>query len=195
MQKIVLLFVGVLVSSLTFARTGDVDTKRISAFAVVKKAGSSYKLIYRSPEILDVTITILNEKNVQVFKETVKKSSGFIRPYNLENLPAGSYTFEINRENFKGTELVKEESADSESETLKLSALIKIQDGQYLLTAPSKEKEKLSIKISTENGDMLYNESVMTKGAFVQLYSIKNPSGTFSFEIEDGHGHTKTFVK
>jgi hypothetical protein len=195
MKKIVLLFVGVLISSLTFARTGDEDTKGASEFAVVKKAGSSYKLIYKSQEKEDVTVTILNEKNEIVYKEIVKRSNGFIRPYNLENLPSGSYAFKIDRKSSKGTEVVRVESVDNENDTLKLSALIKVQEGKYLLTAPAKNNEQLAIKISNERGEIIYNERVLTTGAFAQLYSLRNLTGIFSFEIEDDQGKVKTFVK
>jgi hypothetical protein len=195
MKKIALLFVGVLVSSLTFARTWDEGTKDASEFAVVKKAGSSYKLIYKSKEKEDVTVTILNEKNEIVYTETVKRSDGFIRPYNLENLPSGSYAFKIDRKSSKGTQIVKVESTDNENETLKLSALVKVKEGRYLLTAPAKNNEQLAIKILNEKGEIIYNESVLTTGAFAQLYNLKNLTGVFSFEIEDEHGHIKSFVK
>jgi hypothetical protein len=195
MKKIILLFVGVLVSSLTFARTGEEDSKNASEFALVKKTGSLYKLIYKSSTPMDVTVTILNAESKIVYKEIVRKSSGFIRPYNLESMPAGPYTFKVEKGDLTERQTVYVNSVDTESETLQLTSLVKIQEGKYMLASAGKDQEQLSIQIFNEEGDMIYNASKLIDGAFAQLYTLKDLSGTFSFKIADNHGQVKTFIK
>ena len=95
MKKKMLLFVSLLVTTLTFASSNRHAQSLDSGVAVVKKEGASYNLIYTAIMASDVTVTILNKDNSIVFKEIIKKSDGFIRPYNFKNLPEGKYTFKI----------------------------------------------------------------------------------------------------
>jgi hypothetical protein len=95
MKKGALLFISALVSVLTLAGSNEEAQRLDSGVTVVKKEGASYHLIYTSVEASDVTVTILNKDNGIIFKETIKKSEGFIRPYNFKNLPEGKYTFKI----------------------------------------------------------------------------------------------------
>ncbi len=194
MKKFTILFVSVLVSSLTFARTGDEGTKSASGFAVVKKADSSYKLIYKSSETSNVTITILNDNNEVMFKETIKNSDGFLRPYNLESLPAGQYTFKIENGLVSQTETI-DLRVHPDSDALKMASVVKIEEGRYMLALAGKGAEQIGIKISNEKGETLYNESEMTKGAFARVYNLVNLSGRISFEITDGNGKVRTIVK
>ncbi len=195
MKKITILFVGVLMSALTFARTGDEGTKSASGMAVVKKEGSSYKLIYKSAEAADVTVTIFNSTNDVVFRETIKKSNGFIRPYNLENLSEGQYTFKIVSGSTSQTEIIDHHATLATSEALKLSALVKIKEGRYMLSLTTKSQERLGIKIYTDKGEKLYDDNATASGQFAQLYNLGNLSGLFSFEITDSNGQVKTIVK
>jgi hypothetical protein len=194
MKKITILFVSILVSSLTFARTGDEGTKSASRFAVVKKDVSSYKFIYKSAETSDVTITILNNNKEIMFKETIKNSNGFLRPYNLESLPAGQYTFKIENGLMSQTETI-DLRAQVDSDAFKMASVIKIEEGRYLLALAGKGAEQIGIKIYNEKGETLYDESEITKGAFARVYSLVNLSGPISFEITDSKGDVKKFVK
>lgn len=194
MKKFTALFVSVLVSSLTFARTGDEVTKSASSFAVVKKADSSYKLIYKSSETSNVTITILNDNKEVMFKETIKNSDGFLRPYNLESLPAGQYTFKIENGLVSQTETI-DLRGHADSDALNMASVVKIEEGRYMLALAGKGAEQIGIRISNEKGETLYDESEMTKGAFARVYNLVNLSGRISFEITNGNGKVRTIVK
>jgi hypothetical protein len=195
MKKIAILFVGALMSALTFARTGDEGTKSASGMTVVKKDGSSYKLIYKSEEAADVTVTIFNTDKHIVFTEIIKKSNGFIRPYNLENLAEGQYTFKIVSGSTSQTEIIDHHATLAKSEALKLSALVKIKEGRYMLSLTTKSEERLGIKIYNDKDEKLYDDNATASGQFAQLYNLGNVSGLFSFEITDGNGQVKKFVK
>jgi hypothetical protein len=163
--------------------------------AVVKKDGSSYKLIYKSAEASDVIVSILNATNDIVFIETIKKSNGFLRPYNLENLPEGQYTFKIVSGSTSQTETIDLRAATIDSDVLKLASVVKIEEGRYMLALTSKDKEQVGIRISNENGETLYSESKITSGAFAQVYNLKNGLGLFTFEITASNGQVRKFVK
>ncbi len=194
MKKFTVLFVSVLFSSLTFARTGDEGTKSAAGFAVVKKTDSSYKLIYKSAETTNVTITILNSNNEVMFKETIKNSDGFLRPYNLESLAAGKYTFKIENGLVSQTETI-DLRGHADSDALKMASVVKIEEGRYMLALAGKDAEQIGIRITNEKGEILYDESEMTKGAFARVYNLVNLSGRISFEITDGNGNVKTIAK
>lgn len=49
--------------------------------------------IGKTPEKLHVFI--YNEKNREIFKETIRSKNGIKKPYNISNLPYGEYRFEI----------------------------------------------------------------------------------------------------
>jgi hypothetical protein len=106
MKKIKLLFIGVLFSSLAFANSGHGDIKDTLSFVVTKYEASLYKLVYRSEEASDVVITILNKDEKVVFMEVIKKSDGFVRPYNFKKLPVGQYTFRIESESASHAEII-----------------------------------------------------------------------------------------
>jgi hypothetical protein len=195
MKKIAILFVGVLMSALTFARTGDEGTKSASGMTVVKKDDSSYKLIYKSAAASDVTVTILNSNNDIIFKETIRKSDGFLRPYNLERLPIGQYTFKIVSGSTSHTEIIDLRKPAVDSELLKLASLVKIEEGRYMLAMTGKGEGKIGVRISNEQGETLYDENKSTHGAFAEVYNLGNVSGLFSFEITDDNGQVKKFVK
>ncbi len=95
MKKISLLLMGVLVSSLTFAGRRDESPKSVTGMAVIKSNTASFKLIYKAEAASDVRVKIFDSRDVLVFSETIRKSDGFIRPYNFENLPEGTYSIRI----------------------------------------------------------------------------------------------------
>ena len=95
MKKITMLMLSVLVSTLTFAGRRDDAPKSTAGIAVVKRDVNAYKLIYKSAEKSDVSVQIYNEKNVLIFSEVIRKSDGFIRPYNFESLGQGEYTIKV----------------------------------------------------------------------------------------------------
>jgi 5-hydroxyisourate hydrolase-like protein (transthyretin family) len=194
MKKITILFVSVLVSSLTFARTGEEGTKSASGFAVVKKDDSSYKLIYKPAKTSDVTITILNNNKEVMFKETIKNSDGFLRPYNLESLPAGQYTFKIESGSISQSEVI-DLRGHLNSDALKMASIIKIEEGRYMLALAGKGEEQIGIRILNDKGETLYDQNEMIKGAFARVYNLVNLSGSISFEITDSKGEVKKFVK
>ena len=189
MKKISLLLVSVLISSFTFARPED--PKGTSGMAVVKKSATSYKLIYKAEQAADVKIQIFDGKNQLVFKETIKKSDGFARPYNFESLPDGAYTIKIDNGLNWLTETVDYRAAKIEN----TAHLVSLKDGKFLLTVAGKGDERLTVRIFDQEGKRVYDDGNVVKGNFAQVYNLSNLQGPFSFEVTGKSGATNIVNK
>jgi len=71
-----------------------------SSVRVVRVEGSSlFKLLYKSEKSQSVKISLLDEKGNSIFKETLKSTNGFVRPYNFSGAEEGNYTIQVQDEN------------------------------------------------------------------------------------------------
>ncbi len=187
MKKIILLCVGVLVSSLTFASRLDNSPKSTSGMAVLRQDENSFKLIYKSELESDVKVQILDGNNKVVFSETIKKSSGFVRPYNFGNLKEGEYTINLNN----GSNSMTETFSYSRGNPEKLAQLIHLSDSKYLLTVAGHGEDLISVNIINGIGEIIHSENIPVFGDFAQVYDLGKLKGDFSFEIKDHIGATK----
>ena len=88
MNKIFFLIAtGLMVSSLAM---GNVTTPDDEAKFQVLQTGSVVRVLYKAATNNDVKIFIYDAKNGKVFSEILNNTSGFVRPYNLANLPIGN---------------------------------------------------------------------------------------------------------
>ena len=114
MKKNYLLLAGMLVSSLAFGGRRGEGPKGSSGIAIVKKSATSYKLFYKSELASDVKVKIFNAENDLVFAETIKNSSGFIRPYDFARVGEGEYTIRVDNGSNLMTEKFQYQSGRSE---------------------------------------------------------------------------------
>ncbi len=193
MKKITLLLVGVLATSMTFAGDKKDDSKSASGMAVVHSNFSSYKLIYKSEEVTDIKVKIFNSNNEEIFSEVIKKSSGFARPYNFDNLPEGVYTIRIDN----GSNWLTETIDYRPSQIDKNAHVVSLKDGKYLLSlvGQNESPEKFEVDIFNDKGERLHSETISVSGNFAQLFNLKDMNGPFSFEITGKNGGSKTVVK
>src|SRR5690606_17544863 len=61
----------------------------------VLKNGPLVKVFYQGEETGKVKVTIYDGKGRVVFKEIMKDTQNFMRPYNFSRLPSGRYTIEL----------------------------------------------------------------------------------------------------
>ena len=189
MKKITLLFVGVLVSAFTFAGSPDENPKPVSGMEVVKRDDNSFKVIYKSEEASDVKIEIYDQKKTLVYHETIKKSSGFSRPYSLKGLVESEYTVRIDNGSDWMTKTV------SMSKPEKLATLIALHDGKYLLAVSGKGQDKIHVRVFNEQGETIHTETTSVYGDFAKVFDMSGVKGTFTFEVSDQEGLEKTITK
>lgn len=191
MKKTVsLLAVLMVMSTLTFARRLDTPAAAAASGMAVMKTGSIFKVFYKGPKENTVKVTILNSDKEIVYKEIVKNTAGFARPYNFVNLPEGDYSIEVNDETGTRIERVSHHTGSIQ----KLAHLSRLNGDteRFILTVSNKDSENLQIKIYTEDQTLIYSGNEKIKGDFAKIYNLEKITGKVSFEISDDKGVTKT---
>jgi len=190
MKKISLLFVGVLFCTLVFANGTD-EPGPSSSVAVTNSTGSSlFKLYYSAYMPDDVTVTIYNQSGKLLLSEKMKKTDGFIRPYNFERLDEGNYTIEV--ENDEGRHIEKVHYSAGKID--KLINIVKLADeGKYLLTVASKGADNVTINIYNTSDELIYSQERFVEKEFAEVINLKNRK-TFTIEVTDSNGVLKTLT-
>jgi hypothetical protein len=189
MKKIMVLAVGVLFSTLVFANGTDEPSS--SSFKVTNSGSDLFKVFYKASKSNDVKISIINEKERVVFSETVKKTDGFMRPYNFENLPEGRYIIDIQDENGEHVQKVNYGALKVEKQ-VNISRVQSEKD-KYLLSGISQGADKIIVRIYDADGKIAYEETHDVDGAFARLYNLKDIKGIFMIEVSDNTKILKTF--
>jgi hypothetical protein len=186
MKKNLLIAVGVLLCTGVFA--GGIKDP-VTGLAIINKTGTStYKVFYKNSEASDVRISIIDSDNKVVFREKLSNVAGFVRPYNFSELAEGEYILQI--EDNSG---IRKEQVSYHSGGVKnLFNVVRLADeNKYLVTAPGKENETVTVKIYNQEGQILHNESSSSNEAFARVYKLEKVSGSITFEITDSTGASK----
>jgi hypothetical protein len=188
MKKISLLFVGVLFCTLVFANGTD-ETSSSSSVAVTNSSGSSlFKLYYTAYMEGDVKVSIMNQSGKLLFTEKVKKTNGFIRPYNFERLEAGDYTIQI--ENAEGKRVEKVHYSAGKVE--KLINIVKLpEEGKYLLSVASDGADHVNVNIYNVDDELIHSQSSFVNRQFAEVINLKGIHA-FTIEVTDSNGLLKT---
>ena len=190
MKKISLVFVVVLFCTQVFANeTDEPIAPNSSSVAVTNLSGSSlFKLYYTAYTAGDVRVKILNHSGRVVFTEKFKKTDGFIRPYNFEDMAAGDYTIQI--ENTGGKHIEKVHYSAGKIE--KLINIVKLaEEGKYLLSVSSKGADHVNVNIYNEHNELIHSESRYINKEFAEVINLKGIND-FTIEVTDSKGLLKT---
>ena len=188
MKALRLVLAGVLFSTCAFAGVVD-EPASAEGVAVTHVTGSSVlKVYYTSVQAGDVKVSILNQKDQTVFSETIKKISGFVRPYNLTGLAAGKYTIVIQDKNGKREEVVNYSAGKIE----KLINIVRLpEDGKYLLSVKSNASDKINVNVYDRDNRLIHSEARDIKKDFAEVLNLKSIN-EFTIEITDSQGVLKT---
>jgi flagellar hook assembly protein FlgD len=186
MKKNLLIAVGVLLCTGVFA--GGIKDP-VTGLAIINKTGTStYKVFYKNSESSNVKISIIDSNNKVVFKEKLSNVEGFVRPYNFSELAEGEYTLQI--EDNSG--IRKEQVSYRSGRVKNLFNVVRLAEtNKYLVTAPGKWAETVTVKIYNQDGEILHNESSNSAEAFARVYKLEKVSGSVTFEITDSTGASK----
>ena len=189
MKKISLLFVGVLFCTLVFANGTDEPTVSTSSVAVTNLSGSSlFKLYYTAYTAGDVRVSIMDHSGKLVFTEKLKKTDGFIRPYNFERLAAGDYTIQIENADGKRVEKVHYNAGkiDKQINIVKLP-----EEGKYLLSVASKSADHVHVNIYNVKDELIHSQVNFVNKQFAEVFNLKGIQA-FTIEVTDSNGLLKT---
>lgn len=188
MKALQMVLAGVLFSTCAFAGVVD-EPASAEGVAVTHVTGSSVlKVYYTSAKAGDVKVSILNKNERVVFSETIKRISGFVRPYNLTGLTAGEYTVIIEDKNGSRKEVVDYSAGKID----KLINIVRLpEDGKYLLSVKSKASDKINVNVYDGNNKLIHSEARDIKSDFAEVLNLKSIN-EFTIEITDSQGVIKT---
>ena len=193
MKKINLLFLAVIFSVMAFANVTDEGTSSASGFTVVNLNHSSiFKVIYKAAEKSNVKLSILDNKGVLIFQETMRQTDGFVRPYNFANIGAGEYVIELESGNSKRAEKIIYSTGKIER-TGKVVNINKLagQENKYVVALSMPAQDIVTINIFDEAHELIHSETHRVYGEFGQVYNLKKLK-SFTIEISDSSGLVKT---
>ncbi len=141
------------------------DAKAASIVVIPGKLHGTYKLTYVSPTKQMVAINIVDAQGTVVHTDKVKNNDGFRKPYDLNNLKAGTYTFEV----------VDAAGTATHTVTYKKPAIAAYGiagTNRCRLIVGEDFDEPLYIKVYGAEGKLLYKETVSTGQRFFKQYEI-----------------------
>ena len=187
MKKIIVLAMSVLFSTLVFANDTVDPAEGSSALAVSNANGSKLvKVFYKAQGLGNVKVSILNDKKEVVFREKVKKTGGFMRPYNFEGLKEGEYTVKI--EDAFGNYTEKVTYSGGRIKTLIRFIKLQGEEDRYALTGRSHKEERLTVRFYDAAHQLVFEQRHKVEGEFGEVYNLKQLPGAFSIEVYDSHG-------
>ena len=155
----------------------------------IMKKGKTFHVFYKAAKSSDVKIFIRNERNDLVFTETIRKTDGFIRPYNFTQLEDGEYTVEV--VDCTHRQVQKITHGPKPSDRLAHVVRVSPNENKFLLTLPNKVHNIISVKIYGDKHQLVYEELLEITDDFAKLYNLNQINDEFSFEITDGEGNVK----
>ncbi len=157
--------------------------------AIEKKSSNVFKITYKDETAGKVKMSIFNAAGTEVFAETFKDVKSFARPLNFVGMEQGEYTLELVDINGKKIEKINYFLEPS----LKNVHIAKIaNESKYLLAVTSTGTEEINVKIFDSANQLVLDENKSSNNGFATVYNLKNLTGTFTFEVSDQNGNTKT---
>ena len=155
----------------------------------IMKKGKTFHVFYKAAKLSDVKIFIRNERNDLVFTETIRKTDGFVRPYNFTQLEDGEYTVEVIDCTHRQVQKITHGMKPSD----KLAHVVRVSptENKFLLTLPNKVHNIISVKIYGDKHQLVYEELLEITDDLAKLYNLNQINDNFSFEITDGEGNVK----
>jgi hypothetical protein len=186
------LFIAALVVvSATVAALGKEEPNNKGLAVVPVKGAEVFKVIYKAENAGKIKLNIYNTKSEIVFTETFTGTDGFICPLNFTGLQAGEYTIELIDATGKRTEKVNYKPASATPKNVHISRLAN-ENGKFLVSVSSTGNEQINVKIYDAANNLVHSENKSIDGNFAQLYTVKNVTGSLTFEVTDKAGNTKT---
>ena len=175
MKKLLLVVLLAVVSNATFAKIGEVK--------VTKDSSAIFKLHYSKPVMTKVKIQILDEKGKKVFSETINKGTqSFVRPYNLNEVGEGTYTFQV-IDNEETTTFEFDYRTEKAAKATTLANIKKMDNERVFVMLANQTSTSVTINI-LENGKNIYTAVEAVNGQFAQLFNLKGANlQNVSFEI------------
>jgi hypothetical protein len=155
-----------------------------SKIKVSSDSTATFKVYYTNQDAQRVKVTIYNESGKKVFGEIIKNSNGFVRPYNMSELPAGNYTIEVaDNQEVKSFEFAYNMQSDNN-----LTAFVnQYTNNKFLLGLGNGSNDAVTIKILNHKSEVVYTAEEVVANQFAQLFNIETVNGTITFQVLKGN--------
>jgi hypothetical protein len=184
MKKIFLIFVMLtIVSSVVFA--GGIDNPKASSkMAIMQKDADHIQLFYKNSKQATIEVSIFDADNKLRFTEVIRKSNGFIRPYNLSSMEKGEYTVVVN----DGTDQFIEKISTHVKETTLLSNVISMKKaGSYLLTLADEKAQYFTVTVTDKDNNVLLQRKENVNKQFSKIYTFPEKVEGLKFLVTTNH--------
>lgn len=193
MKKQILMIAALLIvlSSAVFANEGEVNNSNTSV-EVNRTNDNSYSVVYKGVNTEKVNIKIVDENNQLIFAESIKNRDSFVRPYNLSNLPQGTYTIIVTDANGTRSHEVKNYSASENANSNGTVRFKSFEPNRYVLNIVNTTSQTAIIKIYNNDNKLVYTTTEnLDGGNYAKIYNLKNVnSGLIEVYFND---NVKTF--
>ena len=168
MKKLVKVFVLAAISLVATKSFANDSTAYAPNFKVWSAESGKYNVLYRSATKESVKIKFLNEKRRVLYTEWVRSSKGFVKPFDLNQLPKGTYTIEL-----VSNEQVLQESIKLYSAKELYDQMIQISEldeQKVKVDVDTKAGDEVDVFIMNDEGGVIYNESTSES----KVYNLSN---------------------
>ena len=190
-KSISILTLLLIAGSISFVNAFD-DPRSTSG---VLKQGSTVKVLYKASELSDVKIYILNEQDQIVYTEKIKNTDGFVRPYNLSNLPQGNYKIKLLDNSGSHVQQIIHSLKPVKQSRITYVARVAGSTDSFILSVPNKGQDDISITIYNAEDAVLYSGQETINGDFAKIYKLKNYTGRVKFVVTDSKGLTGSWTR
>lgn len=169
MKKTFSIFVMLTIVS-SVALAGGIDNPKASSkMAIMQKDADHIHLFYKSNKAETIEVSIYDAENKLLFTEIIRKSDGFIRPYDLSAMKKGEYTVVVS----DGVEKFVEKITTSDRKEALLSNVITMKkEGSFLLTVADEKAQRFTVTITDQNDKVLHEETENLNKQYSKIYNF-----------------------
>ncbi|WP_127123515.1 hypothetical protein [Chryseotalea sanaruensis] len=185
MKKTFSIFVMLTIVSSVVLAGGIDNPKASSKIAIMQKDADHIQLFYKNTKVTTIEVSIYDTENKLLFTEVIRKSDGFIRPYDLSAMKKGEYTVVVN----DGTEEFVEKINTSNRKVLLLSNVISMKKkDSFLLTVADEKAKRFTVRITDQNDRVLYEQEESLNKQYSKIYNFANNTEGLKFLVTTDQG-------
>lgn len=147
-------------------------------------------LIYKTTQVGNVKISILNSKDEVIFTESLKMGS-FTRPYNFNDQQQGDFKIVVEDKEGK-TEKKFSYSVKKVESSIVVTKIVNAKN-KFLLSVENKEPDQINVRILGDDKNVLHEESITVNGKLAVVFNVSETVTHPVFEVAGNSGDWKTF--
>jgi hypothetical protein len=188
MKKTFSIFVMLTIVS-SVALAGGIDNPKASSkIAIMQKDADHIQLFYKNTKEATIEVSIYDAENKLLFTEIIRKSEGFIRPYDLSSMKGAEYTVVVS----DGTEKFVEKINTNNRKTSLLSNVITMKkEGSFLLTVADENAKSFTVRITDQNDKLLHEHKESLNKQYSKIYNFASKVEGIKFQITTDQGASR----